>query len=94
MNNKVKEFLDKAEGKEFATYKDMLQFGKENATVYNCVAPHLDENLSPGFNLRNHEECPNKEMCGQCNKCEYFIDALSEDGAIFSYGIYDAVCVY
>jgi len=94
MNTKVKEFFNKAEGKEFATFEDMLQFGKDNAKVYDCIALHLDENMQPDIQLRNTDECSNKEMCGKCNKCDYMVDVLTEDGAIFSYGVYNVVCAY
>jgi len=94
MNNKVKEFLDKAEGKEFSVYEDIIQFGKENAKVYKCITPHLLKDMNLEYQLRDKSECPNKDMCGKCHECEYMIQAFSEDGTFFSYGIYDLVCAY
>ena len=93
MNEKVEQFFNKSEGIEFNGFEEMLKFGEENAKVYNCVARHLDENLRPEFQLLDSGQCPNEEQCGRCAKCEYMIDALSEDGTIFSHGVYKLVCV-
>jgi len=94
MNNKVKEFMGKVEGKEFTSYEELIQFGRDNAKVYECITPHLDENMGLKYQLRDREECLNKDMCGNCHKCEYMIQAFSEDGTFFSFGVYDLVCAY
>jgi len=94
MNNNIKEFIDKSEQQEFHSLQEMLQFAKENANVYKCHAPHLDENLQPSFELLDTKSCKNKEMCGRCSKCDYMVDAISEEGTVFSFGQYDLICVY
>ena len=94
MNEKVKSFIEKAEEKKFNNYEEMIQFGKDNAKVFECIAPHLDKNLNLEFQLRNIKECPDKNMCGKCHKCDYMIQAFSYDGSFFSYGVYDLVCAY
>ena len=99
MNVKVQEFFDKTEGKIFDSFEDMINFGRENAKVYKCHAPHLIETLEPAvlrpeLKLVNLDECPNKEMHGECHKCEYMVNVLSEDSTIFAFGTYDLVCAY
>lgn len=94
MNTKVKEFLDKTDGVNFESVNDMLDYAKENANVYVSHAPHLNKDLQPMFELVDKSECKNSEMCGDCHKCEYMVDALSENGEIFMYTTLKLVCVY
>ena len=94
MNKNVQDFVEKSEKQEFHSLEEMMNFARENANVFKCHAPHLDQDLQPSFELLNKDQCQNKEVCGECSKCDYMVDAISEDGTVFSFGQYDLVCAY
>lgn len=87
--------MKKAEGKEFKSREEMIQFAKDNAKVYACIAPTLNEAMQPKFELRILSECPNEDKCGDCDSCEFMINVVpGEDGEIFAHGIYTLACAF
>jgi len=58
--------------------------------VYKVHAPTLDKNMRPAFRLLN-VQCK-RGLNGECNKCDFFIGAFSEDGTFSSSGSYEGFC--
>jgi len=59
---------------------------------FTVVAPTLDDNMRPAFQLQNRSQCPRPDKKGLCGQCEHFAGFKSEDGTVFACGAYEGFC--
>ena len=68
-----------------------VEKAREKFSVLKVIAPHLDDQMRPAFELRDKSQCPLKRD-GDCCKCDKFAGVFSEDGTFFALGLYEGFC--
>lgn len=70
--------------------QDLLNYLKDYSSVVKIQFPTLDENLRP--KMERVGECPNNKTCN-CNDCPRFLGYINISGELFSFNIYNGICL-
>lgn len=65
---------------------------ENNCNMITVIAPHLDDNLRPVFELQDRGSCPRKLDCQCCSDCEHFVCVEAPHG-IFAFMAYTGYCI-